>query len=144
MTDHDIVDELRGFAGDTQSARASLMRDAADKIEELRADLERWEQVWVHVGKPGMFEVPKPLAVELEVGRLKAVDRENRDEIERLQGEWEYGTALPEAIQEDGMGYANEKAALAHAARCGECVLVRRRKAGPWEPVTGDGDAHGA
>ena len=32
MTDMDIVDELRGFAGGSDSARATLMRDAADQI----------------------------------------------------------------------------------------------------------------
>lgn len=47
MTAHDIVDELRGFAGDTQSARASLMRDAADEIERLRGETE-WEYAVEH------------------------------------------------------------------------------------------------
>ena len=59
QTNAELIAELRGFAGDTQSARASLMRDAADALEaaekraaqaerenrQHRKDLAEWEKV---------------------------------------------------------------------------------------------------
>lgn len=43
MTEIDLITELRGFAGNTESARASLMRDAADALELTTAHLREAE-----------------------------------------------------------------------------------------------------
>jgi hypothetical protein len=38
-----LAEELRGFAEGSTSARASLMRDAANAIDSLRIELLAWE-----------------------------------------------------------------------------------------------------
>ncbi|MGF3056174.1 hypothetical protein [Microbacterium sp. YY-01] len=50
-------------------------------------------------------------------------------------GSWEYGTSIPEAIQEDAHKEPSEEWARTHVKRCNAgCVLVRRL-VGPWERV---------
>lgn len=44
MTDYSLLaEELRGFAEGSTSARASLMRDAANAIDALRIEVLAWE-----------------------------------------------------------------------------------------------------
>lgn len=54
----------------------------------------------------------------------------------RSENDWEYGTAIPEAIQDDAQPDYSREDAEHHIARCDVgCVLIRRRVAGPWERV---------
>lgn len=74
----DIIDELRGFTAGSESARASLMRDAADEIARLRAwkaealtVLAEWEETWEAAGRPGRLGGSKAIAVRDEIDRLR-------------------------------------------------------------------------
>lgn len=85
--------------------------------------------------------VGKPMAREID--RAILLVRRAADEIERLrgEGEWEHGYSL---LNKDGEPTGLIIPANAReGAREGE-AYVRRRKAGPWEPVEGDGDGHDA
>lgn len=112
---------------------------AADEIEKLRGwkaeamdVLSEWEKTWIAAGRPGRLGTSKAAGVREEIERLRG------------EGEWEY------ALQADGddepwSDWYESRELLADnldalAARDDE-RLVRRRKAGPWEPVEEDGDA---
>lgn len=110
--------------------------------DEALAVLSEWEKTWVAAGRPGRLGTSKAGSV--------------RQEIERLRGdtEWEYGT---ESVEDDGEGprpLSEDRAywptgITAHAsepdehtarqivAGWGNATLIRRRAAGPWEPVEG-------
>lgn len=125
MTDPiDIVDELRGFAAGSESARASLMRDAADEIEKLR------DRVY---------------SMQMANDMLRATHKTDNqyllDEIERLRGEggWEYAL-FDDWNTEPYSTASTDLNWLLDGPMHSGTVVRRRRKAGPWERVEGEGD----
>lgn len=108
-------------------------------IDRVR-DMYSWATGWkpdVDPESPHMADVQASLRAEFDAA-LAAHDAEKRAEWEAellARGTVEWGTAIPEAIQEDAYKERSGEVARRHVERCDVgCVLVSRI-VGPWEPV---------
>lgn len=116
---------LREFQYEVGPSTLIALLDEIERLRHWKAEAMQvhteWEETWVAAGRPGRLGTSKAVGV--------------RDEIERLRGdtEWEY------AVRNLSTGEVFEPVNGKWWRTTDNEEPVRRRKAGPWEPVEGEG-----